>query len=333
VTNKGLYYKTFAALAAYLALSVYLYRPYFEHFTGMRYAVIFNSACAATGCFVLSRRWISAFAASLFAGAVYGFSPFALGFSAYHSSAGLPLAIMPWLFCPAVYWATQKNRTGWTAMASAVLSLLPFIVIVLFFVLCSQSCFGPLFALPKYLKLELDDIVGLAIPLALRPHEFTFGFYHVPLVVGLMGLCMYVAIHRIKVMIIVAVGLALAFAGPILQTPPVVWALIPALYFSVLIGLGMQGLVLAGEADSKWILLCLIVAAVLAGVAILPPFRFPETFKLSTIMYLIACVLTGSIFFTAKSGYRWHPVRWFFLCVGLGFDILVSACYIVDRIF
>ena len=333
VANKGLCCKVSAAALAYIALSVYLYQPYFEHFSVLQYLIVANSVCAALGCFVLSRRWISAFPASLFAGAAYGFSPFAFGFAAYHPSAGLPLAIMPWLFCPAAYWATQKNRTTWTAIASAVLSLLPFLVIALFFWLCAQPHFGPLFPLPKHVKLNLDDIVGLVAPLALKPHQFTFGFYHVPLIVGLMGLCMYVAVHRIKVMIIVAAGLALAFASPIFQTPPIVWALIPALYFSILIGLGMQGLVLAGQPDRKWILLCLIVAAVLALVTILPPFRFPETFEASVEMYLIACVLMGSIFFTAKAGYRWHPLRWFFLCVGLGFDILLSACYIVDRIF
>lgn len=276
---------------------------------------------------------MNAFGALLFAGALYGFSPFALGFAAYHPSAILPLAILPWLFCPAVFWPAQKNRTLLTAIASAVLSLLPFVVIALFFWLCAQPGLGPLFPLPLDTKLHFADVLGLVAPLAFEPHEFTFGFYHVPLVVGLMGLFMYLAVHRIKVIIIVAAGLVLAFAGPVLQTPPVVWALIPALYCSVLIGLGLQALALAGRADTKWILLCLAAAAVLALVTILPALKSPVAFLTPAKMYVLACVLTGSIFFITKAGCRWHPLRWVLLYAGLGVDILLGARFIVDKIF
>jgi len=327
-------YCTIAAAAVlYIALSVYLYQPYFEHFSPLQYLVMAGSVCGALGCFVLSRRWISAFGASLFAGAIYGFSPFALGFAAYHPSATLPLAILPWLYCPAAFWLTQKNKTLLTTVASAVLALLPFLVISLFFRLCAQPRFGPLFPLPLDTKLHLADVLGLVAPLALKPHEFTFGFYHVPLVVGLMGLFMYLAVHRIKVMILIAAGLVLAFTGPVLQTPPIVWALIPMLYCSVLIGLGSQGLTLAGRADRKWILLCLITAAALALVTILPALKSPGAFLTSAKMYVLACVLMGSIFFITKAGCRWRPLRWVLLCAGLGVDILLGAGFVVDKIF
>lgn len=328
-----LYCTIAAAAALYIALSVYLYLPYFKYFKPLQYLVVAGSVCGALGCFVLSMRWISAFGASLFAGAAYGFSPFALAFAAYHPSAVLPLAVLPWLFYPAVFWPTQKNKTLLTTVASAVLALLPFLVITLFFWLCAQPRFGPLFPLPLHTKLHLADVLGLVAPLALKPHEFTFGFYHVPLVVGLMGLFMYLAVHRIKVMIIVAAGLVLAFTGPVLQTPPIVWALIPMLYCSVLIGLGLQALTLAGRADRKWILLCLITAVALALVTILPALKFPAAFETSAKMYLLACVLMAGIFFIAKAGCRWRWLRWVLLCAGLGIDILLSARFVVDKIF
>jgi hypothetical protein len=328
-----LYCTISTAAALYIALSVYLYEPYFKYFSPQRYLVVAGSICGALGCFVLSRRWISAFGALLFAGTIYGFSPFALGFAAYHPSAALPLAILPWLFCPAAFWSVQKNKTFLTAVISAALSLLPFLVILLFFWLCAQPGLGPLFPLPLHIKLHFADVLGLVAPLALNPHEFTFGFYHVPLIVGLMGLFMYLAVHRIKVIIIVAAGLVLAFAGPVLQTPPVVWALIPALYCSVLIGLGTQGLALAGPADTKWILLCLVTAAALALVTILPALKSPGAFLTSAKMYVLACVLTGSIFFITKAGCRWRWLRWVLLCAGLGVDILLGARFIVDKIF
>jgi hypothetical protein len=327
------YYTIAVAAVLYIALGLYLYQPYFKYFKPLQYLVVADSICGALGCFVLSRRWMNAFGALLFAGAIYGFCPFALGFAAYHPSAGLPLAILPWLFCPAVFWPVQKNKTLLTAIASAGLSLLPFVVIPLFFRLCAQPGLGPLFPLPLDTKLHPADVLGLAAPLALNPHEFTVGFYHVPVVVGLMGLFMYLAVHRIKVMIIVAAGLVPAFAGPILQTPPVVWALIPVLYFSVLIGLGTQGLALAGAADKKWMLLCLIAAAALALVTILAAIKSPAAFGTSAKMYGLACVLMACIFFITKARCRWRLLRWVLLCAGLGVDILLGARFIIDNIF
>ena len=334
VVADKMHYCTIAAAAGlYIALCAYLYAPYFKHFKSLQYLVVAGSVCGALGCFVLSRRWINSFAALLFAGTLYGFSPFALGFAAYHPSAVIPLAILPWLFCPAAFWSVRKNKTFLTAVISAALALLPFLVILLFFRLCALTRFGPLFPMPLDAKLEPSDVLGLVAPLALKPHEFTFGFYHVPLVVGMMGLFMYLAVHRIKVMIIVAAGLVLAFSAPVLQTPPIVWALIPALYGSVLVGAGTQGLSLAGQTDKKWILLCLAAAATLALLTTLPALKSPAAFGTSAEMYGLACVLIGGIFFIAKAGCRWRPLRWILLCAGLGIDVLVGARFVVDKIF
>ncbi|MHC5060792.1 MAG: hypothetical protein ACYTFK_06890 [Planctomycetota bacterium] len=328
-----LYYTIAGAAALYIALSVYLYQPYFKYFKSMRYLVVAGSVCGALGCFVLSRRWVSAFGALLFAGAVYGFCPFALGFAAYHPFAILPLAALPWLFCPAVFWSKHHSKKLPTTIASAALSILPFGVIILFFRLCAHTRFGPLFPMPLHTKLHLADALGLVVPMALKPHEFTFGFYQVPLIIGLMGLFMYLAVHRIRVMIVVAAGLVLACTGPVLQTPPIVWALIPALYCSVLIGLAAQALVLTGPADRKWILLCLVTAAVLALVTIPGALKSSAAYEASAKMYVLAAVLMAGIFFITKAGRRWHLLRWLLLSAGLGLDIVLGARFIVDKVF
>jgi len=327
------YCTTAAAAVLYIAFSVYLYGPYFENFKPLQYLFVVGGAGGALGCFTLSRRWISAFGGLLFAGAAYGFSPFAFGFAAYHPSAVIVLAAVPWLFCPAAFWKARKDKSALTTIASTALALPPFLIIPLFFWLCAQPGLGPFFPVPLDAKLQPSDVLGLIAPLALKPHEFIFGFYHVPLVVGLMGLFMYLAVHRIKVMIIVAAGLVLAFAPAVMQTPPVVWALIPALYFSVLVGLGLQGLVLAGRVDRKWILLCVGVSAALALLTTPAALKSPAAFGTSAKMYGLACVLTACIFFITRAGCRWRPLRWILLCAGLGVDILLSARLIVDKIF
>ena len=207
-----------AAAVIYIGLAVYLYQPYLKHFKIIQYIIGLNSILAALGCFVLSRRWISAFAASVFAGVVYGFSPFAFGFAAYHPLAGVPLAILPWLFCPAAFWRRWfglTRKSFWAGLVTAGLSLLPFVVIAFFFWACAQESIGPFFPLPKNAKLHLAGMLGLVTPLALKPHNFIFGFYHIPTVVGLMGLFIYSASARIGVMIIAAAGLCLAFCDSV----------------------------------------------------------------------------------------------------------------------
>ena len=59
-----------AAFISYALLALYLYYPHFEHFGRLDYLYPVNSVLAGLGCFVLSRRWISSFAASLLAGGV-----------------------------------------------------------------------------------------------------------------------------------------------------------------------------------------------------------------------------------------------------------------------
>ena len=73
-----------AALGLYITLAVCLYHPYLNSFKPIDFFFLLNSAIGALGCFVITMRWVSVFWAALLAGAVYGFSPYALSFAAYH---------------------------------------------------------------------------------------------------------------------------------------------------------------------------------------------------------------------------------------------------------
>ena len=333
------------AILIYTALAVYLYQPYFRNFKSVQYIIPLNSVIAATGCFVLSRRWVGVFVASLFSGAVYGFGPFILTFAAYHPAAGFATAVMPWLFCPAAFvqtWAQRRSaRTakniGKTlqVILSAVLSLLPFVVIALFFWLCAQRWFGPLFPLPGNIKLQVSNLAGLAAPLALKPHTFMFSLYHVPLAVAIMGLFMYLAVHRIGVLIIIGSAVILAVSEPVFYVSPIVWVSVPVLYCSILAGLGAQGIAWSSNADRKWILACVVASGVLviAGFCIA---GFGKSFQAglqTAIMHSIAAIMMTSIFFMARARVRWHLLRWILLAAGIAIDVILCATYIVDRIF
>ncbi len=333
---KSVYARVCAALFIYTALGIYLYQPYFAYFKALQYLVVINSVLGALGCFVLSRRWLSSFWASTFAGAVYGFSPLALGFAAYHPLAGTSLVLTGWLFCPAAFWtswARVSKKTVWTVVVTTALSLLPFIAIALFFWAFAQQQVGPFFPLPKNVKLYSLNMVSLMVPLAIKPHDFIFGFYHIPTVVGLMGLFMYFSSRRIGALIIALVGLFLAFYDSVLQVSPIAWALIPMLFCSILIGLGTQAMAWAGQADRKWILVCTVIAAALAAATYYLSFRFGSAYLEAAKMYTTAAVLMAGIFFMAKAQVRWHVLRWLLLCTALGIDILAGAKCIADQIF
>jgi len=332
--RKRAYWGTFAVLIMYIILALYLYHPYLKHFRVSKYIIVLNSITGASGCFVLSRRWISSYIASFSAGAVYGFCPFALGFGAYHPLAGFGFAALPWLFCPATFWSLKHQKRSLTQVVSGALSLLPFVVIALFFWLLSRPWVGPLFPLPKQLKLGFSNLAGLVVPLVQEPQKLAFSFYHVPLAVGIMGVFMYLAVHRIKPMILVIAGIALSLWDSVASVSPIVWLSIPVLYCSILVGFGMQGLACAGRADSRWLWVCIIIigALTLTSSLLWCANDFDRTYGESAAMYGLALALVGSLFFITRSEYRWHFLRWLLLCAGLSIDILLGARFIVDKL-
>ena len=330
-----------AACVIYIAVCLYLYHPYLPGPEPDRYIIIMvNFVVGAVGCFVLSRRWIGAFLGSLFAGAVYGFSPLAFGLASYHPLAGVPLAFLPWLFCPAAFWqkyAIRHNR--WVpasrfgpAAITTALCLMPFLAVIVYFLLCSNQ---PISVFPIPLeKLHPANLAGLIAPLAMKPHDFVLSVYHVPLPACLMGLCMAIASKRTGIMVIAGCAIVLAFSKPLFgQVPSVVWALIPMLVASILVGLGMEAFAWAGTADRQWVLFCAAATAVITGGCLYLTATKGPLYRPAAVMHTLAIVMVCIVYFMERARLRLHALRWTLLSAAMGIDILLCSRYIIDSIF
>lgn len=326
-----------AAMVIYAGFTFYLYQPYFKHFNKLQYLIVVNVCLASLGCFVLSRRWVAAFWGSFFAGAIYGFGPFVLGLAKFHPTAGLLVATIPWLFCLAAFGLKAKWR--WVSWP---LSALPFLAILLFFKI---SAHYHLFVIPIQVKLHLADLAGLLAPLVMVNRSITvIGFYHVPIAALVIGFSMLLAARRFGIMTIFAIGVILAFCSSFLDVSPIIWLAVPVLCCSVLVGVGMQGLVSAGFADIRWILASSIIMLALALVALLLATRYFQIFAglgdkygrlfvETAAMYIVGAVAAAIIFFMARAKLRVHWLRLILLCSAMVVDIFFGARFIVDKIF
>lgn len=324
------------AVVIYGGLAIYLYSPYLVKFRLPQYLLVVNVCLASLGCFVLSRRWVSSFAGSFFAGAIYGFGPFILGLAKFHPTAGFLAAVIPWLFCPAAF--IGKNR--WR-LAALPLSALPFLAILLFF---RVSAHYGLFAVPIRTRLRLADLLGLFAPLvAANRNLVPLGFCHVPVALLLMGFAMLFAARRVGIMVILCLGTVLAFRNSLFGVSPILWLSIPAVCCSVLVGVGLQGLTSAGFADRKWVLLVSIILGTFAIAALLLATKYFQIFlglaagyaRLFTQtgkMYILGAVAAGIIFFIIRAKLRLTVIRLIILSAAMAIDIFFSARFIVDKI-
>lgn len=329
--------KLISAGVIYVVFAVYLYRPYLGSFSKLQYLTVVNVCIGALGCYVLSRRWIGIWAGSFFAGVIYGFGPFLLGLAGYHPTAGLLAGSVPWLFLPAAY--GPKGKWRWLRIP---LSILPFLAILLFF---GVSAHYRLFAIPIQTKLHLPELAGLLAPLVTATGSTTLvGFYHIPVAALVIGFSMLVAARRFGIMALFASGTILAFCDSFLCVSPIIWLTIPVLCCSVLIGQGMQGLVSAGSADRKWVLMSAVIVMVLSVVTLLLATKYFSIFagigtKYANLlvdtakMYIIGTVAVAIIFFMSRARLRIHWVRLVVLCSAMAVDIFLGARFIVDEIF
>jgi hypothetical protein len=329
------YVKFITATAIYAAFAVYLYQPHFSKFNALQYLLPVNSCFAALGCFVLSRRWVSAYAASFFAGAMYGFGPFSFWLTKFHPAASLLAAAIPWLFCPAAFIIKTKHR-----LLSWPLAMLPFLTIVLF---CNVSAHYRLFAIPVREHLNWGDLPGLIAPfVAAQKNTIPVGFYHVPVASLLFGSAMLLTAQRVNIILIFCLGTVLAFSRSFSHISPIMWLTIPVLCCSCLIGAGTQALATAGYADRKWVLLAAIFLGLLTIVTLLPAMKYFQVFvgladsaKLfiaSAKMYLLGTITAATIYFLARTKLRLTLFRWIVLCSAMAVDIFLSATFIVDKV-
>jgi len=327
-----------AAASIYVAFAVYLYQPHFKGFNALRLRDLFvvNVCLASLGCYVLSLRWVSAFAGSFFAGAVYGFGPFTLGLAKFHPTAGFLAATIPWLFCPAAF--SCKTRWRWLRVP---LSALPFLAILLFF---QVSTHYRLFPVPTQTKLHLTDLVGLLAPLVMAKRGMTLvGFYHIPIAALIMGFSMLLAARRFGIMTIFCLGTILAFCDSFLDVSPIIWLTIAVMCCSVLAGAGMQGLICAGFADRRWVLAAGVIMGNLAIVTLLLATKYFQVFaglgsgyaKLFTKtakMYILGMVAIAILFFMIRAKLRIAALRQILLSSAMAVDIILGARFIVDKI-
>jgi len=337
--RKG-FLKFAAAAFIYAGFSVYLHWPYFADFGRWDYLFVFNCWVASLGCFVLSRRWTSGFWASLFAGAVYGFGPFLLGLGRYHPTIGSLAAGIPWFFVPAAF--LSARRRSWIGI---VLSVLPFLAIFVFF---QVSVHYRLFAMSTQAKMRPGDLAGLLTPLVMASRGVSqvnlVGFYHVPVALLVIGVSLLLAARRIGVMAVFIIGTVLAFCGSFFDISPMIWLSLPVLCCSVLVGVGLQGLVSAGERDREWVLASGVVTGVLAVVTLLLATKYFQAFAglgagygrlfvRTAQMYLVGTVAAGILFFMARAKVRFHWLRLAILISAMAVDIFLGAVFIIDHVF
>ncbi|UCF14848.1 MAG: hypothetical protein JSW59_15675 [Phycisphaerales bacterium] len=345
-----------AALLIYSAFAVYLYRPHFKGFNRWQYLLVMNASLASLGCYLLSRRWVVGFVESFFSGAIYGFGPFALGLAKFHPTAGLLVAAIPWLFCPAAFGPGGRWR-----LLRVPLAALPFLAILLFFRMSAR--FG-LYPIPIQLKLQPSNLIGLMAPLiAARRQTALIGFYHAPIAPLIMGIAIFLAplkllvtggigqrvkstaaltTRRFGIVAIFAGATTLAFCNSYLEISPIVFFSIGALVCSILAGAGMQGLASAGAADRKWILFAAIVMGVLAIVSLLLATKYFQTFLgigggyavlfiQAGKMYVLCAIALAVLYFMARANLRMLPIRLALLCAPIAIDVFLGATDIVDK--
>jgi len=260
-----------AAALGYVAMAVYLFKPHWGQWGRWQVLWPINMVVGASGIYVLGRRWIVSLPASLIGGALYGFGPLALYLTRFHPIVGLVAAAIPWAFCPAVYvqsWAgsdvTPSKRSPLGQWLQWPLLACPFLAILVVLGLLGRY---HLFLIPLNAgPWRVDDWIGAVAPaLAVERGKMPIGVYHVPWAAVGIGLVMVIKARRWLILVVCAAGGVLACCPPMMGTSPVIWLCVVMAWCAVLVGLGLEGFVLAGWADRKWLLVGL---GVLAGLCV-----------------------------------------------------------------
>jgi hypothetical protein len=324
-----------AAVILLLAFAAWLYKPHWFGLGGIKLLWPLNSVAAAVGCFVLTRRWISSFDASLLAGILYGFGPFGLSFVSYHPLAGLSYVAVPWLLCPAVYYQSGQSSGMAKTLITALLSLLPFAAIAGLFWLAAHYWAGPLFLMPKNKLLEPADLWGMITPMIFMSNHFAIGFYHTPLICMLMGLFVFALSGKETLLVPVMGAIVLSLMSPICEVTPIVWLSFAALFLSICSALGLQSLAWAGKADRFWILACVIASLLLAGFNYLMAGRHPgqADYPQAAVLFLATAAATGLVFLLTQWNIKQTLFRWVILFGVCVYDLWITAPRLVDSLF
>ncbi len=315
-----------AAVIIYAAFACWLFHPYTQKLTTVQYLRAIESVIGAAGVFILCRRWVLSFFASLAGGMVFGFGAYACSFYCYHPLAGLVNALVPWFFVPGVFfyhWAKLESKT--VAIISALLSLLPIL-----FILCAYEFAAGmyLYPIPVNTFLSLQSLEGIINPTGIRPDIFAIGFYHVSIAGLIMGVVLLLKTKRIWTIALFAITICVAFYRPLFNVPPVVWASVPVMLCSVMIAAGLEAIILAGAGDSKWLL---TMAAILILFGLFSVLLTGVSGVIGLYGIGVAAVLL--IFFIARGNFAWHSTRMLVLYSAVFVDIIISTRHVIGMIF
>ena len=253
------------------------------------------------------------------------------GFALYHPAASLLIAVLPFTLLPAAFWPHRPFR--WAPLITAALALLPFVMIISFFLTAAH--YG-LYPIPRNQRLQLAPFTGLMTPLILEAAAFSLS--------GVLSCRRCPAYFRIVFIFpnsphgaiaFCLIGIALSFYAAIGQTSPIVWALLPILCFSILTGVGFQGLIVASNADKNALANCSVLMAVIAAVSAAAAYNSPEStlFFRAASWYIVAAFGVYLVMILAINERRMHLLRWLALLFPAAVDIFISARIIVDKIF
>jgi hypothetical protein len=319
-----------AAIIFYAAFACWLFCPYTQKLLhGQPHGQILfpvEAVIGAAGVFVLCRRWVLSFFASLAGGIVFGFGTYACSVYCYHPLAGLINAFVPWFFVPGVFfyhWVKLGTKT--IAIVSALLSLLPILFILCAYEFAAGRYFYPI---PINTSLTVQSLAGIIDPTGIKPDIFAIGFYHVSIAGLIMGVVLLLETKRLWTIALFAITICAAFYRPLLDVPPVVWASVPVMLCSVMIAAGLEAIILAGAGDSKW-LLTMTAILILFGL-----FSVLLTGVSGVIgLYGIGVAAVLLIFFIARGNFAWHSTRMLILYSAVFVDIIISTRHIFGMIF
>lgn len=324
------------ALAIYTAFALYLYYPYLNTLTPVHYLSIAALILASTGCFLISTRWILHLAPSIIAGAVYGFGPLCLSLLRYHPSISILAASIPWLFIPSVF--GPKANFKWLRVP---LAMLPFAIIILFFHLSAKQ---GLFAIPINVRLNIKDLPSLIFPLVMiKRRLLVIGIYHLPIAGLIIGFSMMIKARRFSVLLILIASVVLSCVKPFLSVSPIIWSTVALMCCAVITAEGFQGLISAGNADKKWILVPSIVLMALSLSAIIfiakcqsifaiPAIQYQKIFTYTAKIYILGAIALAILFLITHLKLRLQWLRWLLLIVPAAIDIFLGAKFIFDNV-
>ena len=317
-----------AAVIIYIAFAAWLLQPYLAKFAGVQKILLITPIISATGAFILARRYVNSFVASVIGGIIYGFGSFACAFYCFHPFAFCVYAALPWTFIPAVFlYRLPKIGEKTAGILSAVLSLLPFLFVFAAYGLAAKFYLLPI---PPEIIVSSKSFAGIVTPLSFSPDFFSIGFYHAPFGALLVGLVLFFKTRRVWLAVLLILAVLLAFYNPVLNVPPVFWLSFVVLICSVIIAEGFEAMILAGKTDANWLLLA--AAALILQAGVIFAIHKPVDFHLSAALSTIAVIAILFVFFIARAGLAMHYLRMTVLYIAVLVDVLIVTREMITKI-